>query len=97
VNARGRRQRAHARRRSLDLSRRRFPVTSLAKRLAFLIHRLARPQGGVARVATQSAVLALATSMALCTGRPSLRDPRPEEARLPDAQALEDYGEKTPS
>lgn len=68
-----------------------------AKRIAVLIDSLARPQGGVARIIVRGVVAVLATSMALCTGRMSLRDPGGEEALLPTAQTLEAPGQRIPS
>jgi hypothetical protein len=72
-------------------------MRNLAKRIAFSIDALARPQGGVARIAYQSVVLVLAASMALCTSRLSLRDAAREEALLGGAPTLENDGRRSPS
>ena len=60
-------------------------MTSFSKRIAVVIDTLARPQGGVSRIAVQSVVVVLATSMALCTGHLSIRDPGGRDAgqRIP--------------
>jgi hypothetical protein len=72
-------------------------MISLAKRIAMVIDTFARPQGGVAQMASQGVVLVLAASMALCTARLSLRDAGREEALLRSAHALSDDSQGIPS
>jgi hypothetical protein len=72
-------------------------MTTHAKRIAVVIDTLARPQGGVARITVQGVVVVLATSIALCTGRLSLRNAGREEALLPAAQTVEVAGQRVPS